>query len=305
MADCFDVQKIDFGAVPGERLAVLGDPIHHSLSPAMHNAALSTMSASDAALKGWHYQAIRVPAEHLSVALQELHGAEVRGINLTLPHKVDALTLVEEVDPIARQMGAVNTLIRTPTGYRGTNTDGTGILNAVKESFGSDFAGRDVWLFGAGGAARGVAVEALNGKCARLTVVNRTGGRLRSLEQDLARSLQGRAVECRFLLSEQVRFDAEASPLLINATSLGLEARDPNPIPEVFIEAEADIYDTTYGVENALARAAAACGCRYADGLSMLVWQGARSLEIWTGRTVPVEVMRAAALNALDERRGG
>lgn len=304
MADCFDVQKIDFGAAPGERLAVLGDPIHHSLSPAMHNAALATMGASDAALKGWHYHAIRVPAEQLSVALRALHGAEVCGINLTLPHKVDALALVEEVDSIAEQMGAVNTLVRTATGYRGTNTDGTGILNAIKESFGSDFTGRDVWLFGAGGAARGVAVEALNGGCARLTVVNRTSGRLRALQKDLARSLKGRAVECRFLLSEAVHFDAEARPLLINATSLGLQGSDPNPIPEIFLEAGADIYDTTYGVENALSRAAAACGCRYADGLSMLVWQGARSLEIWTGRAVPVEVMRTAAMKALNERRG-
>lgn len=294
------LQPFEFAAPAGRRLAVLGDPIGHSLSPAMHNAALRQMAGRDPELSGWHYHAIRVPAAELEPALQWLHAQEVCGINLTLPHKVEALRFVEAVDHLAERMGAVNTLIRTPSGYRGTNTDGYGIAEALKESFGTGFAGRDVWIFGAGGAARGISVQALASGCRRLTVVNRTSDRLERLCGDLQAG--GASAECRFLTTAAVTADADPRALLINATSLGLREGDAIPIPPSFLSAGRDVYDTTYGFSNALRHACGEVGCHYADGLSMLVWQGARSLEIWTGKPVPVETMREAALRALSER---
>jgi shikimate dehydrogenase len=287
---------------PGKRLAVLGDPIHHSLSPAMHNAALRELGEAHPQLRDWHYHAIRVASSELKSALEKLHADGVVGINLTLPHKVDALDLIEAVEPTAASMGAVNTLIRTNSGYRGTNTDGYGIARAIEESFGSSFRGKDVWIFGAGGAARGISVEAIMSGCERLTIVNRTASRLESLKQSLKELATGYNIGCRFQLLSEYSNDLEKSALVINATSLGLHGEDPCPIPRESLRSGLEIYDTTYGTQNALKAAALEYGCCYADGLSMLVWQGARSLEIWTGASVPVETMRQAALQGLMER---
>ncbi len=274
-------------------LAVLGDPVKHSLSPRMHNAALETMRAAGLPLQDWHYEAVHVAASDLSRALPLLHRLGFRGLNLTIPHKVRVLPLLEAVDATARAMGAANTLIRTGTGYRGTNTDGFGIRKAVEEAFGVRPNGRDCWLFGAGGAARGIAVACLEDGAARLTIVNRGEERLRELEEQL-RGIEG-AERLRFHNSGEAPLDAEEGALLINATSLGLQAADPLPFPEKRLCTGVFVYDTTYGCRNRLRAAAAERNIPYADGLSMLVWQGVRSLEIWTGAEVPARVMREAA----------
>jgi shikimate dehydrogenase len=284
------VHKLDelkLEAPPGKRLVVLGDPIGHSLSPVMHNAALAKMTESVPDFADWRYEAVHVPATDLKKALPILHEAGVVGINLTIPHKVDVLEIIEEVDETARSMGAVNTLIRTDAGYRGSNTDGYGILKGLEEAHGKSVEDKDIWLFGAGGASRGILVAVL----------------LRELEQGLlARSLNG---------LERVRFcpladhpeDADPDAILINATSLGLKMEDPSPIPESFIDSEKVVYDTTYGTSNQLAELCHDRNAPYADGLSMLIWQGVRSLEIWTGEPVPAERMRKAVEDEMNRRK--
>jgi shikimate dehydrogenase len=294
--------QLAYSAPPGRRLAVLGDPVAHSLSPAMHNAALREMAAADPAFGDWEYRPIHVPDGELGAALKRLHAAGLYGLNLTIPHKVPALDLVEEIDPAVRPMGAVNTLIRTETGYRATNSDGYGIQRAIEEAFGAGLAGADVWLFGAGGAARGIGVACLQAGCARLSVVNRGAERLGELERQVAGSRIAGAGRIRFMPLAEARADARDGAILINATSLGLHAGDPVPIPEPWLAAGVRVYDTTYGAANQLAGACAARGIAYADGLSMLVWQGVRSLEIWTGRPVPAGTMRAAVEAQLKER---
>lgn len=300
-----DVYSLDDLALPapaGKRLAVLGDPIGHSLSPAMHNAALAQMSRTVPALADWAYSAIHVPPERLGEALSRLHAEGVMGINLTIPHKVQARDLVDSLDGEAEAMGAVNTLVRTEGGYRGTNTDGYGIRRAVEEAFGMDLKGADIWLFGAGGAARGIVVSCLQAGCARMTVINRTPSRLHELQEQVRSSSMGRGDRVRFRLAAEAPADSAHGSLLINATSLGLKEGDPSPIGPDFLHEGSHVYDTTYGVRNQLARASAECGIPYADGLSMLVWQGVRSLEIWTGASVPAGTMRRAAEACLRER---
>ncbi len=297
------LDNLNLEAPPGKRLVVLGDPIAHSLSPAMHNAALKEMAADYPELEEWRYEAVHVPATELGRALEVLKNAGVVGINLTIPHKVDVLGIISEVDPLSRSMGAVNTLISTPAGYRGTNTDGFGIIRAVEESFQGSPAGEDVWLFGAGGAARGIIVACLEQGAARLTVVNRSPERLYVFKQALeSQSLSG-LDRVRFRESSGIEDDAGDSALLINATSLGLKETDANPIPLSFLGRNRAVYDTTYGALNQLARDCGTMGIPYADGLSMLIWQGVRSLEIWTNKTVPAEAMRAAALEELRKRK--
>lgn len=300
-----DVPSLDdlaLSAPVGKRLAVLGDPIGHSLSPAMHNAALAEMSVAAPALVDWAYTAIHVPPERLKEALSRLHAAGVVGINLTIPHKVQARALVESVDAEAQAMGAVNTLVRTEGGYRGTNTDGYGIKRAVEEAFAMGLKGADVWLFGAGGAARGIVVSCLQARCGRVTVINRTPSRLRELEEQVRSSGVDGGDGVRFRLAAEAPADCGHGSLLINATSLGLKEGDPSPIGPDYLKEGTRVYDTTYGVRNQLARTCAGCGIPYADGLSMLVWQGVRSLEIWTGEPVPAGAMRRAAEACLRER---
>lgn len=297
------LDKLKFKAPPGKRLVVLGDPIAHSLSPVMHNAALEQMSSADPMLKDWCYEAVHVPAPELEFALGLLWKAGVVGINLTIPHKVDVLGLIPEVDPVARSMGAVNTLIATDSGYRGTNTDGFGIVRAVEESFNYNIPGADVWLFGAGGAARGIIVACLEQGASRITVVNRSQDRLMEFQQALEVQQLAGFERIRFQTSSGVLADAGDNSLLINATSLGLKESDPNPIPDYFLSANRIVYDTTYGTQNRLARDCGEKGISYADGLSMLIWQGVRSLEIWTGKPVPAEAMRHAALTELTKRK--
>lgn len=291
-----------FVAPPGKRLAVLGDPIAHSLSPAMHNAALGEMASANPDLLDWRYEAVHLPADDLLRGLKVLHQAGVIGINLTIPHKVHALDAVESIDEKVRPMGAVNTLIRTSTGYRATNTDGYGIRKAVQEAFKAGFSGRDVWVFGAGGAARGICVACLQEGCARITVVNRSEPRLRELEGQLLNSGLPGLDRARFFPLASTPVDLQDGALLINATSLGLKETDPSPVPPAFLKPGVQVYDTTYGAASELGRQCSRSGIAYAAGLSMLVWQGVRSLEIWTGHPVPAETMRRAALEQLHAR---
>lgn len=283
----------------GACLAVLGDPIHHSLSPAMHRAALDALAERDPQFQNWSYRAIHVPAVELSEAIPELYAQGFRGINLTLPHKVDVLPLLPHVDAEAEQMGAVNTLVRQENGFHGFNSDGYGILKAIKETLEIGVEGRSVYLLGAGGAARAIAVACLNGGCSELTVVNRSQERLNALLERLIHIGGGRV---HGVSSQDFEGILAEGSLVINATSLGLKEDDPSPLPEQALVNGILVYDTTYGCINALNRLCAARGISYSDGLSMLVWQGVRSLEIWTGAEIPAEVMASAAREALASR---
>lgn len=296
------LEDLELPGKAGKRLVVLGDPVRHSLSPAMHSAALRDMAARHPDLAGWTYEAVHVPAESLARALPQLHEAGVCGINLTLPHKVSALGLVEAVEPEVRPMGAVNTLIRTESGYRATNTDGFGILKALEEAFSASVQGREIWLFGAGGAARGIIVACLGAGCQRLTVVNRSESRLAELENQVKSALPADSGRMRFICTAAAPMETVPGSILINATSLGLKADDPSPVPECYLRPGVRVYDTTYGVRNQLAQKCLEREIPYADGLSMLVWQGVRSLEIWTGCAVPATVMRTAAEDQLKKR---
>jgi shikimate dehydrogenase len=271
-------------------LAVIGDPVAHSLSPQMHEAAIRTMCAEGAPLESWRYVRLRVPPEDLPRLLPKLHAAGFTGLNLTIPHKIRALSLIEKIDPAARLMGAVNTLRRTPTGYCGYNTDGYGLEKAVEQELGQKLEANTIILLGAGGAAQAIAVHCLQAGCARLWIANRSPERLETLLKHLRQLPEGSRVS-GFLAGERLPENLPRKGLLINATSLGLHADDPLPFPAEALH-DLAVYDTTYArAPSALARVCAAQNRPYADGRAMLAWQGARALEIWTQRPVPTEAM--------------
>ena len=170
---------------PGQ-LGVLGDPIAHSLSPAMHDAAIATLLPTHPRLAGVRYHRLHIAAGELPEALTLLHAGGFAGLNLTVPHKIQALALAENLSPEARRAESVNTLVRTPTGWAGHTTDGQGFLEALRERAGHATQGRPVILLGSGGAARAVAAACLDDGCATLRLHNRDVAKAADLAVALA-----------------------------------------------------------------------------------------------------------------------
>jgi shikimate dehydrogenase len=285
---------------PGTSIAVLGHPIAHSLSPRMHNAALAALARDHPRFRNWRYVRFDVPPADLPQALDLLHEKKFHGLNLTVPHKILAFERVAQIDPAALRVGAVNTLVWTERGWRGHNTDGYGLTAAMGETLGRGLAGAHIVLLGAGGAARGAAVECLQQRCASLWIGNRTRTNLDALLAVLA-PLAGR-IPLRDFLSATPSAAIPGGALVINATSAGLRAGDTPPVDLRKLPRPASVYDMIYNPpETPLLTQARALGLPRANGVAMLVHQGAKSLEIWTGvpaaQTAPI--MRAAALAAL------
>ena len=294
----YTLADLDAWSFAGTALAVLGHPIKHSISPAMHNAALAGMASRNHDYAAWRYSRFDIPPEKLPEALPRLHAAGFHGLNLTVPHKVLAFDLVAEIDDSAKRIGAVNTLRRTATGWRGFNTDGYGLAAALQADLGVSLTNTCVVLLGAGGAARAAAVECLQRLCAELWIGNRTA----ATRQALLDALSFGRIDRHGFDPAQLPAGLPENAIVINATSLGLKADDPAPIALHRLPPGAKVYDMIYNPpQTALLRDAAALGLPHANGLSMLVHQGAKSLEIWTGESAQTNapVMQAAATAAL------
>jgi shikimate dehydrogenase len=266
--------------------AVFGDPISHSLSPLMHNAAFKALGIKAC------YHALRVPRENLKDALSGAKAMGFGGVNLTIPLKEEALKYVEP-DPLAGQIGAVNT-VDFKKGIRGYNTDGIGAKRAI-ESTGVSVRNKRVLLLGAGGAARAIAFQ-LAADGARLLIANRTVERAQRLAEEVSRIGSAQAFDLR----EACRLAGEAE-ILINSTSVGMHPRvDETPLPGEALHSELVVFDIVYNpLKTRLLREAEEVGAKIVTGERMLVYQGAEAFKIWTGITPPVEVMHRALLKAL------
>ena len=244
---------------PGQ-LGVLGDPIAHSLSPVMHNAALAQLAPAHPRLAGVRYHRLHITAGELPEALRLLH---------------------------AQGFAGVNTLVRTPTGWAGHTTDGQGFLEALRERTGGTTKGRPVILLGSGGAARAVAAACLDDGCASLSLHNRDVAKA----ADLAATLADPRVRAAGLAEIKASPDA----VIVNCTVLGLKPGDASPFPSELLAAGQFVFDTTYGdVTSCLLRQAQARGVPGCDGRSMLRWQGALAFRLWNGMLPPDAPMRAA-----------
>jgi shikimate dehydrogenase len=271
---------------PGQ-LGVLGDPIAHSLSPAMHNAALATLLATHPRLAGVRYHRLHITAEELPAALALLHAKGFAGVNLTVPHKIQALSLAEALSPEARRAESVNTLVRTATGWAGHTTDGQGFLEALRERSGRTTKGRPVVLLGSGGAARAVAAACLADGCATLRLHNRDATKAAALAAALA--------DPRVRAAGLAEIDASPEAVIVNCTTLGLKPTDASPMPAERLARGQFVFDTTYGAEpSRLLKDARGRGVDGCDGRSMLRWQGALAFRLWNGMLPPEAPMRAA-----------
>ncbi len=258
------------------RLGVLGWPVAHSRSPAMHNAALRAVG-----LGGWRYQLLPVPPELFAEAVVALAGAGFRGANVTIPHKEAALSLATEATSRARAIGAANTLTFDGSGgVHADNTDAPALIQALPFPIG----GRTALVLGAGGSARAAVWALLDAGAAEVRVWNRTPERASRLSAGLG------AVPSEI---------AEPADVLVNCTPTGLNAGDSTfgelPLGPDALGDFACVVDFVYAdTETALVRAARAQAVPVVDGLELLVGQGALSFEVFTGRRAPVDAMRAA-----------
>ena len=271
---------------PGQ-LGVLGDPIAHSLSPAMHNAALAALLPAHPRLAGVRYHRLHITADELPEALSLLYAKGFAGLNLTVPHKIQALQLVATLSPEARRAESVNTLVRTDAGWDGHTTDGAGFLEALRERTGGTTRGRPVILLGSGGAARAVAAACLQDGCAELRLHNRDAAKAAALGASLA--------DARVHAAGLDAIAAPADAVIVNCTTLGLKATDPSPFPSAQLRGGQFVFDTTYGsTPSRLLRDAAERGVAGVDGRAMLRWQGSLAFRLWTGILPPGAPMRAA-----------
>ena len=285
------------------RLGLLGHPVSHSLSPALHRAALeATGSLGD-------YTLIDCPPQSLPEAVARLGRGELDGLNATIPHKEALLDLVDELGPAARTVGAINTLCRTPEGrVEGHNTDVEGLERALSERWPeAPWRWRPVTVVGAGGAARAAVLAAVRGEACEVRVVNRTPERALRL----AAQLQGCADVPILALGPERAFDDAA--LILQATAAGMSWRPTEPRWSALVASATEhlrrahegacLMDLVYRPSpTPWMLAARGLGLAGADGLSMLVHQAALSFYLWTGLAPPIEAMRSAALGALTER---
>ncbi|KPF67995.1 shikimate dehydrogenase [beta proteobacterium AAP99] len=262
-----------------DRYAVLGNPIAHSKSPAIHTAFAAQTA------QPLSYERIEVPLDAFAARVGELIRAGFRGFNVTVPFKEQAFTLAQHCTPRARAAGAVNTLMATADGLLGDNTDGAGLVADLRR-LGAPLAGARVLLLGAGGASRGVILPLRDAGVAELAICNRTADKALTLASEFGTAVQEPA-------SADTPYD-----VVINATSAGLAGALP-PLPAGAVAAHSFAYDMLYGAQpTAFMQHCAALGARTADGLGMLVGQAAESFALWRGvrpDAAPVlEQLRAA-----------
>ena len=290
-----DLETTEFSGTP---LAVIGHPIQHSVSPAMHNAALAKLRETDSRFIDWAYYRFDIAPEDFAQALALFHKRCFLGLNLTIPHKVQALDLIQGISADAKSMGAVNTLVWDELGYDGFNTDGYGLSRGLELDLGVPLKDANVILLGSGGAARAAAVQCMLSGCAQLYVGNRTPERLQDLLAVLG-GVSGSTPTRTFALNDLPQ-DLPECGVVVNATSLGLQPSDPAPIDVAQLPVGWKVYDMIYNpTKTALLEQSSARALPIANGLSMLVHQGARSLELWTHSKVDADAMINAACHSL------
>lgn len=265
---------------------VIGDPIDHSLSPRMHNAAFAHVGLPCL------YLPFHVTSRELKNFVRHMGRMGLSGINVTIPHKISILDWLDSLSDDARRIGAVNTVSIENGRRRGSNTDGAGFLHALKSRTGFDPRGASVLLFGAGGSARAIAFALVKAGIKKISIVNRSMNHAESLATALKQYRSD--VHCTIHGLASVRWQSVVpeTKLIIQATSIGLKNNRSIPLRFSAAARGTVVCDIVYrpGLTPFLKKAAG-CGLKILDGLPMLLSQGALAFRIWTGRRAPIDVM--------------
>ena len=294
--------RLDEGADKPARLAVLGSPVAHSLSPQLHQAALDEIDA------GMRYIRLEVEAGRVTQALEALQALDFIGANVTVPHKFEALSAADEVDASARVLGAVNTILFEDGKKLGFNTDGPGFVRAIHEEFLVDVKDLRIMVVGAGGGAgQAIAAQCALEGCERLVLINRTIEKAHELAARLAKYFEserlegpGERLEVIPLDSPRVISESDHIDLIVNSTSVGLKRTDPSPLPLACVQPHHLVYDTIYNPpQTKLLGEALQVGARTANGLSLLLHQGVLAFALWFPGRRPIDTMRNSLRRAV------
>lgn len=271
---------------------ILGDPVAHSMSPLMHNAAFTHLNLDLV------YVPFRVTFGRLGDALAGIRGLGLQGCNVTVPHKEAVIPLLDQIAPLAQSIGAVNTITNDRGLLLGDNTDAPGFLRAL-EHRSVDPSEKKVLVLGSGGAARAIAV-ALAEQRSELTICNRTLARAERLAEFVS-SLSSARVRVVAWASEQMTQQLRDADVVVNATSVGMDSlKTESPVPHGVLRPDMVVVDIVYNPPRTkLLRQAEAAGARTIGGIDMLLWQGVLAFKRWTGLEAPVAVMRQAVVHKL------
>jgi len=283
-------------------LGIIGDPIEHTISPAMQNAAIK------ANLLNWAYVPFHVKPQDLKTAVNVIKAFDMIGVNVTIPHKEKVIKLLDEVEDTARLIGAVNTVLNVDGRLIGYNTDGFGYIDSLKEETDFDSRGKNIVLLGAGGAARSILFSFLfkssRGMPASIVIANRTVERAKKLVSEFKKKLKN-LPPIKAVGMDAAAAHLENADILINTTSLGLMGKGQISLPLKKLPEYAIVSDIVYRpLETKFLKSAKALGLKTHGGLGMLAHQGALSFEIWTlsmfpRPPVPLDIMKNAALLAM------
>jgi len=267
--------------------ALFGFPAHHSLGPALHNAGFEAL---DLPLV---YVAHDVEPARLAEAFAGARALHYRGLSITMPHKLAALALVDDVDDMARAIGCINTVVVQDGRLRGTNVDGLGALAALRQA-GADPAGRRVLMLGSGGAARALAITiGMAAKPAEMVILGAIEDELAHLARDVAERT-GCAVRAELLTNASLAAGLGKAQILLHCTPVGMKPDSERTlVPRDRLRSDLAVFDAVYNPRRTLLlRDAAAAGCRAIEGTEMFLGQAALQFELWTGRPAPKEIMR-------------
>ena len=275
---------------PAKTYCIIGDPVHHSLSPGMQNAAFAAMGLN------CNYIAFRVPAGELKESIESLRSTNIAGFNVTIPHKVEVMKYLDELDSTAKQAGAVNTVNNINGILKGYNTDMHGFIEPLKRR-NVNFKDITVLLLGAGGAARAIVAALAQEGVRKVVIANRDKKKAAGLARMGARM----GLKCETVNLADANKLAPKADMIVNATSLGLKD-EPSPIDSEHIKKGCIVYDIVYRpVVTDLLEQAKLADAEVVYGYEMLIEQGARAFEIWTGLAAPREAMKKNLLGMFGE----
>ena len=275
---------------------LFGDPVEHSISPAMHNAAFKKMGLD------YIYLPFRVSEKNLAGAVKAIRSLNLRGVNVTIPHKVAVISLLDELETTTEKIGAVNTIVNDNGRLKGCNTDAAGFLRALEEK-GIDPSGKKAVILGAGGVSRAISFIIAE-KGADIDIISRS----KSLEYaaKLAKSIYGYTksnIQAIELNETNLKQSLRQADILINATSIGMNPdADMTLVPQKLLRPEMVVFDVIYNPEKTrLISDAEEAGATAIGGLDMLVWQGTLAFQLWTGVEAPLTTMKNTAIKLLKE----
>jgi len=272
------------------KLGVMGDPIGHSKSPAMHNAALAALGLQGA------YIPLHIRPERLGDAIEAVKTLGFRGVNVTIPHKVEVMQYLDAVDEGAARIGAVNTIVNDNGRLTGYNTDGIGYVRSLKEEACPDLKGKRIAVLGAGGAARGIIYALIGEQPESISIINRTEDKAKALAEEW-----GTMAELHGCGEEHAKDVLSRAEVIINTTSVGMHPRiSEMPVHPEWIPEGAVVSDLIYNpLKTELLLQSEQRNCTVHGGLGMFINQGAYALEYWTGLRAPVQAMKEAVLASL------